>query len=117
NPMSLQMRVGGKPVTFKSEPLRVAEKRASKVVLESRNAAGDVTIKGRTTVEFDGMIRVDLEIGPKGEKCQIDGLDFVIPFKEEHAKLLGNFKKAPGPGTTSLPRYLGALPKLPWTYP
>lgn len=116
NPMSLQMRAGGKPVTLSAEPLRVVDQRASKVVLESRNTAGDVTIKGRTTVEFDGLIRVDLEIGPTGERCKIDGLDVVIPFKEEHAKLLGNFTKAPGPGT-AVPRYLGSLPKLPWTFP
>jgi len=115
-PMSLQLRAGGKPVTLQAEPLRVAERRPSMVVLESLNTAGDVTIKGRTTVEFDGMIRVDLEIGPKGDQCKIDGLDFVIPFKEEHAKLLGNFKNAPGPGKV-VPRYLGALPTLPWTFP
>lgn len=117
-PMTFQVSAGGKPAVLKSEPMRVVDQRPSKIVIESVNEAGDVAIKGRTTVEFDGMIRVDLEIGPGNgkEKCQIDALDFVIPFKAAHAQLLGNFKKAPGPGSDGS-RYLGLLPELPWMSP
>ena len=112
-PIALQLRAGGAPVELRTQPARVIEERPSQVVFETLATGGGVAIKGRTTVEFDGLIRVDLEIAAKGK---VDALDLVVPFKEEYATLLGNFRVAPGPAK-DLPRYLGKLPPLPWRAP
>lgn len=115
-PMTFRLRAGGEAVALEAQPVTVAETTDDKVVLHTATRAGNIIISGVTTVEFDGMIRVDLDIAPVEGKAAIDELEFVIPFKPEHAVLMGNFGYTPGPGTR-MARYLGFLPDLPWKYP
>jgi hypothetical protein len=115
-PMSFRLRVGGRDAALAARPLRAIESTAERTVFESLLSGAGVELRGRTTVEFDGFIRVDLEIAPAAGAARVEGLDFVVPFNAGHAQLLGNFKKAPGPGR-EVDRYLGLLPRLPWTAP
>jgi hypothetical protein len=62
-PMELAATVGGQRLAWKSSALKVESKRPSEIVFVSHNEAGGLTLKARTTVEFDGMIRVDLSLG------------------------------------------------------
>jgi len=111
SPMELNAKVGGKSLTWKRERFEVANQTPERVVVESVNSAAGIVLKGKTTVEFDGMIRVDLEVTGK-----VESLDLVMPLRTEVAEFLSNYRKAPGPG--KIPdRYIGRLPKERWTFP
>jgi len=71
NPMSVQMRVV-EAVDLEREPCACGQRPRS--VLKA-DAAGDVRLKGRTKVDFDGMIASIPRSVPRADKCQIDGLD------------------------------------------
>ncbi|NQU39163.1 MAG: hypothetical protein HQ523_04350 [Lentisphaerae bacterium] len=115
-PMALRMQTPTGPAAFHSEPIRVTEQTPEKVILTSRSTTDHVVITGTTTIEFDGFVRVDLNISPRTDAAVITALDFAIPFKHEYATLFGNFKNAPGPATER-GRQLGFLPTLPWRSP
>jgi len=115
-PMEFRAASGGRAVALKAKSMRVVERGPAAVVIETVNEGEGFELVGRTTVEFDGLVRVDMEVRPTDGACKLDGLRFVIPFKQEYATLLGNFRNAPGPGQ-AVHRYLGLMPKLPWSYP
>ncbi|NQU39161.1 MAG: hypothetical protein HQ523_04340 [Lentisphaerae bacterium] len=115
-PMAFRLMADGKAVGLESDPVRVVSTSTTEVVIETLSQTDTLRIKGTTTIEFDGFIKVEVEVAPRADTCAVDSLEFVIPMKTEHATLLGNFRTAPGPGTRT-PRYLGALPELPWTHP
>ncbi|NQU39162.1 MAG: hypothetical protein HQ523_04345 [Lentisphaerae bacterium] len=115
-PMAFQLRRDGQPEVLSTDAMRVTEATPSRVVLTSHAHTDTLSIRGTTTIEFDGLVKVDLDIAPRNGTSRVDGLDFVIPFKQEYAQFVGNFKTAPGP-TPKVNRYLGSLPDLPWTFP
>lgn len=75
--------------------LRLAEMNDEAAVYQSESVAGNLTLRVRNQVEFDGFMLIDVELLGSGET---DKLDFVIPFGKKHAVLLQNYMKAPGPG-------------------
>ncbi len=110
-PMELNATAGGQPVTWKSERFEVVQQKPEGVVIESVNTGGGLVMTGKTTIEFDGMIRVDLEV-----TGAFESLDLAIPFRPEAAEFLSNYRKAPGPGKIPT-RYIGRVPAERWTFP
>lgn len=84
------------PQPWEKSTLRLVQKDDEAAVYESQSVTGNLKLKIQTRVEFDGFMYVDLELIGAGT---LDKLDFVIPFKKEHAILLQNYQKAPGPGS------------------
>lgn len=93
---------------WKNTSWKVLSQTPDAVVYASENVAGNVKMKATTRVEFDGFIRVDLDLSGTG---QTDKLDLVVPFKKENAVLLANYMKAPGPGNDpKVKRFTNMIP-------
>ena len=75
-------------------------------------AGGAVTtgarLSGTARVEFDGMLRVDLELSPEGGAAP-DMLVLEVPLRAEHARYLYHF-----PGQWGSVENSGALPAEGW---
>jgi len=80
---------------WEKSKLKLVKKDNEAAVYESESVAGGLTLKVRTQVEFDGFMYVDIDLTGEGDA---DKLDFVIPFKKEHAILMQNYFKSGGPG-------------------
>lgn len=80
---------------WSTSKLQLVKKDEEAAVYRSESTAGKVKLAVTTQVEFDGFMYVDLDLSGEGETSK---LDFVIPFKKEHAVLLQNYCMADGPG-------------------
>jgi len=89
-PVRLKAIVGGRDVAWKGNPPNITEKRPERVVLAGHAQCEAFSLAGTATVEYDGMIRVDLELAPKGGP-QVDKLTLEVPLKPEHAEYLYHF--------------------------
>jgi hypothetical protein len=114
---------------WKKSRLELASKDDESAVYRSESDAGHWKLKAQNRVEFDGFMLVDLELAGSGA---VEQLDLVVPFRKEHAVLLQNYVKAPGPGdplrgggNLSNPktpyqkgkRFVGAIPDEPLRTP
>lgn len=81
SPVRLQVLAPGSPVSWKTSG-RVVSASGPKVVLESQSAAGDLAVRVRTTMEYDGGIGFDVRL--RSERA-IDAWDIAleIPFRAE----------------------------------
>ena len=89
-PVRLKAIVGGHDIAWQGSPLKITEKRPERVVLTGDAQCEAFSLAGTALVEYDGMIRVDLKLTPKG-KPQVDELTLEVPFKPEHAEYLYHF--------------------------
>jgi len=85
-PIRIIAQAGGQVLSFQASDARFIAKSPAKAVWQYRGAAGRVKLHARVEVEFDGMMRVDLRIGPKG--AALDDLMLEIPVKAENAKYI-----------------------------
>ena len=74
------------------------------VVLEQRLTAANLDLRVQAHVEFDGMIRFDVEAAA-ADAVDLDSLSIEIPVRAEHAGYLYHF-----PGAWGTARNAGALP-------
>jgi len=114
-PIELAVTAGGKKLVWKSKQFKIESKKPSEVVFTSENQAEGLTLKAKTKVEFDGMMRVDFSLASAGQPVKIDKLDLVIPYRGDVAELMSNYRKAPGPGSIT-GRYIGKVPTNTWKY-
>ena len=61
-PITLRGRAGGKPIAWDGAPVQFTRCTPAVVVLTGHATADQLTLSGTTTVEYDGMIRVDLAL-------------------------------------------------------
>jgi hypothetical protein len=80
---------------WEKSTVKLVKKDDEAAVYESESVAGNLHLKVRTQVEFDGFMYVDLDITGEGS---VNKLDFVLPLKKEHAILMQNYFKSGGPG-------------------
>ncbi|NOZ21616.1 MAG: hypothetical protein GXP25_11090 [Planctomycetes bacterium] len=85
-PIRLRGKIGEKEITWRSDKIAVENTSDSRISMSSRLSSGDLILKGDTSIEYDGMIRMDMELIPKGEQT-IDELTMDIPLKKEWATL------------------------------
>jgi len=83
------------PLQFKEKLAVPLEMKPDAFVFQNEGTAGNLNLKVRTRIEFDGFMLIDLELTGTGTT---DKLDLVIPFRKEHATLMQNYCKASGPG-------------------
>ncbi|MEW6357167.1 MAG: glycoside hydrolase domain-containing protein [Planctomycetota bacterium] len=85
-PIRLRGRIGEKEIVWQSDMIEVEDASDSRVVLSSRLTSDALILKGDTRIEYDGMIRMDMELIPKGEQT-LDDLTMDIPLKKDWATL------------------------------
>ena len=86
----------GTTVVSKPSPLEVVSRAENRVVAQSQSALGDIAVKTRVTVEFDGMYKVEMTLDPK-RAVEIKSLKVVMPLRNEVA----NYIHAAGEGIRS----------------
>jgi hypothetical protein len=91
-------------------PARVEKRSDASIVLRAKGNAGPFTVEGKSTVEFDGMIRTDFTLGaPAGTVVREFALR--IPIRGKHAKYLYHY-----PGQWGSVANAGSLPAQGWRH-
>jgi|GEM_PF-6673340 len=86
SPISLEITADDTLQPLQNIPIVVKESKDNKVVLEGTGTSQLLTVKATSTVEYDGMIKVRLDIIPQRE-LSINNLRLRIPIKKEYAYL------------------------------
>ncbi|MEM2936012.1 MAG: DUF6067 family protein [Candidatus Bathyarchaeia archaeon] len=89
-PIEVKAKVDGKGVIWKKVFLRLTKKTQAKVSFHQRASGNDLTLFGRTQVEYDGMVRVEWELKPQ-RLLQLEELTFEICMPAQYAKYLYHF--------------------------
>lgn len=110
-PIMLTGRASGAPLLWREGKVAFSERGGARAVLAGNARAAGVTLSGNTTVEFDGMIRVDLKLTPDAGAALLEDLTLEIPLKAEHARYLYHF-----PGMWGSIANSAALPAEGWTH-
>lgn len=82
-PVALMVDTGDGPREPQWSAAEVAERHPDLIARSGSGTAGDVDLTWRTAVEFDGMLRCDLEVRPRGERATLQGLRLVVPVASE----------------------------------
>lgn len=104
-PITLVGSVDGQALQWSGSPCAVREARPHRVSLGGRAQAGALTCDGTVSVEYDGMMRSDFSIIPRGE-CTVESLALVVPIKRQYARYLYHY-----PGRWGSAYNAGALPR------
>lgn len=115
-PIEIRAVIGGQDVVWKNDSFKLVSQKPAEAVFESVNTGSGLRLKAKTTVEFDGMIRVDLEVLSSGAPVKVEKMDMVIPFRSEVATQMCNYHKLPGPGKP-VSRYIGNIGNEPLKHP
>ena len=107
-PIAVRCHAGGKSIEWKGNTV-VEEATPGTVRLRGGLRSETLVLTGVTTVEYDGMVRVDLEIAPRGQEATIEELTLEVPLVPEHARYLYHF-----PGQWGSVANSGYLPKSGW---
>lgn len=87
-PVTLRGAVNGRELKWKVTAHELVKKTARAAQYQTTATAGACDLKVKTTVEFDGLVRLDWTLQPRGNRpVTISDLQFVIPLKKEHAAL------------------------------
>jgi len=87
SPISLKGMLDGKEIAWsRKETGRFIEKRDDLVRFETNNVFSSIVLYGLTTIEFDGMIRVDIRLIPVKETI-LEQLYLEVPLKKEYTTL------------------------------
>lgn len=85
-PVSLNAAANGKTLRWKTSPSRIAEETPARIVLKSTAKSGTIILTGTTTLEYDGFVRIDLNV--KGRKTDtLDKLVMDIPMDKKTVEL------------------------------
>ncbi|MBS0011772.1 MAG: T9SS type A sorting domain-containing protein, partial [Bacteroidales bacterium] len=71
---------------WQSSGFELEESGDSKAIFRGTYNAGNLELSVKTTVEYDGMIRFDLELSPGENTPEVEKLFLEIPLKREHAR-------------------------------
>lgn len=110
-PVRLVGRVEGKAVDWKAATVNYRERRGDMVMLTGQATESGLVLRGATTVEFDGMIRVDLELRPDRGPVEVESLQLEVPLRAQHARYLYHF-----PGKWGSVANSGFLPPAGWKH-
>lgn len=86
-PMRLEAQVADKNVSWKFDKLQFTEKSPDRVQSVASYAGGPVQVKATSQWDYDGMMKMELEIAPRGSQ-EIQSLDLLIPVRKELATLM-----------------------------
>jgi hypothetical protein len=87
-PMRLEAKANGKALEWKTAAApRFTKKAGHEATLEGEASCAALTVKTKGLWEYDGMMKVDLDLAPAGDG-QVDELELVIPVKASVATLI-----------------------------
>jgi len=87
SPIRLKAEVDGKIQRWDRKEILKCDSSKSKATIISIASSENLLLKGESTIEFDGMIKIDLEVSSSKGRG-ISSLILEIPFKSEHAKFI-----------------------------
>ncbi|MBQ9787558.1 MAG: hypothetical protein IJW33_05255 [Lentisphaeria bacterium] len=102
-PMEFSAVVNGKKVNFKTGKQILLREHKGVVELYTRANSKDVDIEVRTTIEYDGMIKVDFTFDPRGS-VQIDKFSYTITYPEKYAQFIHYTGARDGGYSLNVPR-------------
>ena len=106
SPITLRGTADGKELTWAGPGCRLIESRPDAARLAGAAESGNLLCEGTATIEYDGMVRCDLRIGPKTGKVTLQRLALEMPLDASHAAYLHFW-----PGLWGSIFNSGALPK------
>jgi len=106
-PIHIIARVNGRMQKWQGETVKLKSQTPAKVSLLQKANSDDLSLSAETTVEYDGMVRVDWAVQSKGQ-VRLEELKVEIPFRAEHAKYLYYYPDYSAPWEAHRP---GALPE------
>ena len=83
-PVSLKIDTGAGLVAPDWEATRVSERRPDAIARTGNGATGGLKVSFRSTVELDGMMRVDLTLAPAQGKAKVTALQLEVPVRAPH---------------------------------
>lgn len=110
-PVRLVGRIGGKTVGWNDTEVRYRWRRPDAVLLEGHATAAGLTLRGTTQVEYDGMLRADLELAPDHGPLTLEGLTLEVPLRQQYARYLYHY-----PGRWGSVANSSALPPEGWKH-
>ncbi len=110
-PIRFVAGANGRLQEWRRRQTTVAQRRPAAVTVATSAESDSVRISGEVRTEYDGMIRSDFTLEPRGEgEVTLESFDLCIPLKTEHAKYLYHF-----PGRWGSAYNAGALPREGFT--
>lgn len=85
-PISLNVESAGKLLNWQSKPVKVTETKPNRVRVEGQAENELMEVKSECEFDYDGLMKVTLNITPKGNKT-LDQMWLEIPVKEEEGSL------------------------------
>jgi|GEM_PF-2559068 len=86
SPVTMRGMVDGKNISWKVTSWKLISRADEKAVYEGKATAGALNIDVRTTIEFDGAIRLDWKLSPVNGAHKVRDLAFVVPVKPQVGK-------------------------------
>ena len=87
-PITLRGTADGHELTWSGPGCRLVESQPDAARLAGAAESGNLLCEGTATIEYDGMIRCDLRIGPKTGKVTLQRLALEMPLVTSHATYL-----------------------------
>ncbi len=110
-PIRLTGACNGTPITWQGERSRTLAEARDKVSLTTTAKAAGLSLAGRVSVEYDGMVRVDVTLTPTAGRAMLADLTLELPLAPEHARYLYHF-----PGEWGSVANSGFLPPAGWSH-
>ncbi|MBN1445916.1 MAG: hypothetical protein JW957_07410, partial [Candidatus Omnitrophica bacterium] len=107
SPIRIKGRVNGKEIAWEAGKLQFAEQNRELARFNVQNTADNLILKGVTTVEFDGMLRANLQINT-ANNASLEELYMEIPLDSRYATLQQILHNA---GDFYDPNILGDIPE------
>jgi hypothetical protein len=105
-PIVLVARIGGKEVTFQKADQQSVVAAPNQVDLNAQTVYGEVTLRVKSHLEFDGCTKVTVTLTTRGKPVEFEGLELRIPVKPDRALYYHWFEATRDPRLTNA----GALP-------
>jgi len=77
----------GKDILWGRSKTQFIEKREDLATFKIKNESAKIILDGKVSIEFDGMIRIDITLTPKEKNVTIEELYLKLPLKKEFATL------------------------------
>jgi len=117
-PMAFSATMRGRDVPLRAEPVQVTKTAAGAVEFSAAQTGRGLDIACQGRMEFDGFVRLRLQVSGRPDSPPLDALTFSIPLRAEVARLMHYFPK-PSVWVKVDPEQLNAraVPTEGWTSP
>ena len=87
-PVRLVAGAQGDSIQWRHQPLKLAEKSDDCVIVKSSFRGGPIRVRTTSEFDYDGMMKVTLNISPGADNIAVDYLALIIPLKKHIAELM-----------------------------